>query len=290
MKSMTGYGTGECKSKTKQFSFEVKTVNHRFCEVNIRLPSRFYHFEGELTEFTKKHFKRGRIDIFIRESGSSNNRGKVRIDESQLAEYLKVIQKFEKKLKLKEAPRLEYLLSLPHVVLLDDNEEDMQILLSHFKKTLATVFQKVEKMREKEGQGVHKDLEDRIKIISSQVAVIEKKIPEIISDYQTRLKERIEKLSQQSPDEWRLAQEVAYLVDRTDVSEELQRLYSHLKHFQDVMKEKDSVGRKLDFILQEINREINTLGAKSQHTLVSKNVVACKHELEKMREQVQNVE
>ena len=119
---------------------------------------------------------------------------------------------------------------------------------------------------------------------------IQAKIPEIISDYQIRLKERIEKLSQQSPDEWRLAQEVAYFVDRTDVAEELQRLQSHLRHFREVTREKDSVGRKLDFILQEINREINTLGAKSQHTEVSKDVVACKHELEKMREQVQNVE
>lgn len=289
MKSMTGYGTGEFKGKYKQFSFEVKTVNHRFCEVNLRLPPRFYHFEGELTEFTKKHFKRGRIDIFIRESGS-NNRGRVRIDESQLEHYLKVMQKFNKKLKSKETPRLEYLLNLPHVVILEDNEEDLKVLLNHFKKTLSTVFEKVEKMREKEGEGVRKDLEFRLDLIKNHVQIIEQKIPEIISDYQSRLKDRIEKLSQQSPDEWRLAQEVAYFVDRTDVAEELQRLESHLKHFKEVTKEKDAVGRKLDFILQEINREINTLGAKSQHSETSKQVVACKHELEKMREQVQNVE
>lgn len=289
MKSMTGYGTGEFKGKYKQFSFEVKTVNHRFCEVNLRLPPRFYHFEGELTEFTKKHFKRGRIDIFIRESGS-NNRGRVRIDESQLEHYLKVMQKFNKKLKSKETPRLEYLLNLPHVVILEDNEEDLKVLLNHFKKTLSTVFEKVEKMREKEGGGVRKDLEFRLDLIKNHIQIIEQKIPEIISDYQSRLKDRIEKLSQQSPDEWRLAQEVAYFVDRTDVAEELQRLESHLKHFKEVTKEKDAVGRKLDFILQEINREINTLGAKSQHSETSKQVVACKHELEKMREQVQNVE
>lgn len=289
MKSMTGYGTGEFKGKYKQFSFEVKTVNHRFCEVNLRLPPRFYHFEGELTEFTKKHFKRGRIDIFIRESGS-NHRGRVKIDELQLDHYLKVIQKFNKKLKSKEVPRLEHLLNLPHVVILEDNEEDLKVLLNHFKKTLSDVFEKVDKMREKEGEGVRKDFEYRLNIIKGHVKAIAQKIPEIILDYQNRLKDRIEKLSQQSPDEWRLAQEVAYFVDRTDVAEELQRLESHLKHFSEVTKEKDAVGRKLDFILQEINREINTLGAKSQHAESSKQVVACKHELEKMREQVQNVE
>lgn len=289
MKSMTGYGTGEYKGKYKQFSFEVKTVNHRFCEVNIRLPPRFYHFEGELCEYTKKHFKRGRIDIFIRENGS-NHRGRVRIDEGQLDHYFKVLQKFNKKLKTKESPRIEHLLGLPHVVVLEDDEEDLKVLLDHFKKTLSTVFQKVEKMREKEGEGVRKEFDHRLDLISEHVKEIQKRVPEIISDYQLRLKERIEKLSQQTPDEWRLAQEVAYFVDRTDVSEELQRLASHLKHFREVTKEKDSVGRKLDFILQEINREINTLGAKSQHSETSKHVVACKHELEKMREQVQNVE
>ncbi len=289
MKSMTGYGTGEFKSQLRQFSFEVKTVNHRFCEVNLRLPSRFYHFEGELSEFTKKYFKRGRVDIFIRES-SSSHRGKVRIDEPQLGEYFKVIQKFNKRFKIKETPRLDVLLSLPHVVLLDDEEEDFRILLAQFKKTLSQVFLKVEKMREKEGEGVKKDLEQRLQSLETYVHSIEARVPEIIEDYQVRLKERISKLSQQSPDEWRLAQEVAYFVDRTDVSEELQRLQSHLKHFREVMKEKDAVGRKLDFILQEINREINTLGAKSQHSAVSKQVVSSKHELEKMREQVQNVE
>ncbi len=289
MKSMTGYGTGEYKGKYKHFSFEVKTVNHRFCEVNIRLPQRFYHFEGELTEFTKKHFKRGRIDIFIRELGS-NVRGKVKIDEEQLKHYLKLIRKINKQVKLPESIKIEHLLNLPHVVLLEDDEEDLKLLLSHLKKNLSEVFQKVEKMREKEGAGVRKDLEERLDLIQEHVALVQKKVPEVISDYQKRLKERIEKLSQQSPDEWRLAQEVAYFVDRTDVSEELQRLQSHLKHFREVTKEKDAVGRKLDFILQEINREINTLGAKSQHSDISKHVVACKHELEKMREQVQNVE
>lgn len=289
MKSMTGYGTGEYKGKYKQFSFEVKAVNHRFCEVNLRLPPRFYHFEGELAEFTKKHFKRGRIDIFIRENGSQN-RGKVKINETQLDHYLKVIQKFGKKLKIKEVPRLEYLLTLPHVVSLEDDEEDLKTLLEAFKKTLLSVFHKVEKMREKEGQEVRKEFEKRISLIEEKVLSVQKKIPDIISDYQKRLKDRIEKLSQQSPDEWRLAQEVAYFVDRSDVAEEIQRLQSHLKHFSEVTKEKDPVGRKLDFILQEMNREINTLGAKSQSTDISKDVVACKHELEKMREQVQNVE
>ncbi len=145
-------------------------------------------------------------------------------------------------------------------------------------------------MREKEGGEVKKDFLDRLDALLGWVDQVEKKIPEMVKSYEGRLRERIEKLAQQNPDEWRLAQEVAYFVDRTDISEEVQRLKAHLNHFREVLQETGSVGRKLDFILQEMNREVNTLGAKVQEVEVSRAVVACKHELEKMREQVQNVE
>jgi len=126
--------------------------------------------------------------------------------------------------------------------------------------------------------------------IEQVIRKTEKAIPEMVQEYQNRLKEKISKLVEQTPDEWRLAQEVAYFVDRTDVSEEIQRLNSHIDHFKEVLKEKGPIGRKLDFVLQEMNREVNTLGSKVQTSSISKSVVICKHELEKMREQVQNVE
>jgi len=289
MKSMTGYGITEITYKKRTLSLEMKTVNHRFCEINLRLPSRFYPLEAELSEFTKKSFNRGRIDIFIRENGG-NVRGQARVDESQLKTYLKIIKELNKTLKHKDPPRPEALLTLPQVVVLEDDPEDLKEALQAFKKGLLQVFKKVDQMREKEGETIKKEFHKHLDELSTCLKRVEEKVPEIVAEYQVRLKERIEKLTQQSPDEWRLAQEVAHFVDRTDVSEEIQRLKSHLGHFRDVLQENEPVGRKLDFILQEMNREINTLGSKAQDSQVSKWVVACKHELEKMREQVQNVE
>lgn len=286
---MTGYGRGELRFGKRKIVFEVKTVNHRFCEVNLRLPSRFYPLEPDLTEFTKRSFSRGRVDIFVREVGA-NGKGQVKVDEDVLERYLQILKKLSRQVKQTQLPHLETLLNLPQVIVVEEEEEDLRVALVQFKKALHEVFVKVENMREKEGKGLEKDFSDRLDLLEDLTQRIEEKIPEMIREYQARLKDRIEKLVQQIPDEWRLAQEVAYFVDRTDVSEEIQRLKSHLDHFREVLKEKGSVGRKLDFILQEMNREINTLGAKAQHSMVSKWVVDCKHELEKMREQVQNVE
>jgi len=289
MKSMTGYGRGELRLKSSRLKIEVKTLNHRFCEVNLRLPSRLYPLEAELVEFTKKSFERGRIDIFVREVGS-DHRGQVKVDEAQLKHYLKILKALTRKLKSQESIRAEALLSLPQVIKVEEENEDPAKLLSAFKTSLAQIFRGVEKMRQKEGEGLKKEFFKRLVLVSGYAEKVEDRIPKLIQDYQARLKEKIAKWLQQSPDEWRLAQEVAHYVDRTDVSEELQRLKSHVAHFKEILKEKAAVGRKLDFILQEMNREINTLGAKAQDAQVSQWVVGCKHEMEKMREQVQNVE
>lgn len=289
MKSMTGYGMGEFKWKNGKITFEVKSVNHRFCEVNLRLPNRFYPLEAALIEFSRNSFSRGRIDIFIRESGG-RRRGKVRVDQEQLDQYLQVLKKMQREMKGAPPPQLENLLSLPQVIVVEEEEEDLQKVLDFFKKSLKQIFSKVEEVREKEGERVKKAFLEHLDKISEAIQQTEQKIPEMIREHQARLKEKIAKLVDQTPDEWRLAQEVAYFVDRTDVSEEIQRLGSHLEHFKEVLKEKGPIGRKLDFIVQEMNREVNTLGSKIQQTTISKSVVACKHELEKIKEQVQNVE
>ncbi len=286
---MTGYGAAELRIGHKKLDVEVRTVNHRFCEVNFRLPSHLFPFEAELLDFTKKCFQRGRIDIQVREK-SEGNKARVKIDEDQLDTYIKLFQKISKKLKLKTPPKVEDLLTLPKVLVLEDEEKPLKDFLSQLKKTFTQAFKKVDQMRVKEGEEIRKAFKKHLNTLETYANKIQSQIPEMIEEYKTRLKERIEKLTSQSLDEWRLAQEIAYYVDRTDVAEELQRLTSHLKHFSDVLKENEPVGRKLDFLLQEMNREINTLGSKTQSSLVSQWVVCCKHELEKMREQVQNVE
>ncbi len=289
MKSMTGYGREELSFKKRKFSFEVKTVNHRFCEVNLKLPSRLYPLEPDLAEFSKKNFHRGRVDIFIRENANAS-RNRVKVDEDQLKYYLQMLQKLSKISKEKTPVHLESLLSLPQVIVLEEETENLKELSQILKSCLQKVFKKVEEMREKEGEILKKEFLKHLSKVERHLSEIEGEIPKYISAYQTRLQERIEKLVQKPLDEWRLAQEVAYYVDRTDIAEEVQRLKSHLQHFRDVLSEKEAIGRKLDFILQEMNREVNTLGSKAQGIVISEHVVSCKHELEKMREQVQNVE
>ncbi len=289
MKSMTGYGRHEFRLNARKVTLEVKTVNHRFCEVHLRLPSRYSSLEAELIEFSRKSFGRGRIDIFVRE-GSSSNTQQVRVHEEQLDHYLKLIQKLEKKWKKTAPLQLENLLSLPQVLTLEEEQEDLKQIQAVIFKNFELVFDKVQKVREKEGSSLKKEFLERLKTLHDQLSRVEKKIPEMLKDYEARLRERIARLLQQLPDEWRLAQEIAHFVERTDVSEEIQRFKSHLVHFKEVLNEKEPVGRKLDFILQEMNREVNTLGSKVQEVEITRLVVACKHELEKLREQVQNVE
>lgn len=287
---MTGYGVGDFEWKKKKIHLEVKTVNHRFCEVNLRIPPRYSILELEVQDFTKKNFERGRVDIFIREQNASPVR-KIKIDEEQLQSYLKTIQQLSKKYGLSKEVPAERFFSLPGVVSVEEEAEvEISLLLPELKKNLEKVFQKVKKLREKEGEGIKKDFLTRLGIIEKNISAVEKQIPDVISNYKNRLQERIEKMLKNSIDESRLAQEVAYFVDRSDTSEEIQRLKSHFSHFREVFKEKDAIGRKLDFILQEMHRELNTLGSKAQDNDISKWIVASKHELEKMREQVNNVE
>ncbi|MBL7685523.1 MAG: YicC family protein, partial [Deltaproteobacteria bacterium] len=239
---------------------------------------------------TKKVFSRGRVDIFIRESGNGL-KNPVRIDEDQLKKYVQLIKKISGASKNAEPVRIESLLTLPQVIILEEEQIDLKEALVQLKKNLEVVFQKVEIMREKEGNALKKEFGKNLDLLSKLMDKFEEQIPALLKDYQDRLKQRIQKMTeQQSVDEWRLAQEVAYFVDRTDVSEEIQRFKNHILTFKDVLKEKGPVGRKLEFILQEMNREMNTLGSKSQSSSISQSVVSGKHELEKMREQVQNIE
>lgn len=289
MKSMTGYGMQEIEVKKGKITLEAKTVNHRFCEVNLRLPARLTSLEAPLAEFAKKFFSRGRVDLFVRDNAEAKKK-EVKIDEARLQEYLKLFQLLSQKIPSYAPPQLENFLNLPQVLSFEDEPEDLASTLSLLREGFRMLLEKVDQMRILEGKGIQKDLLNYLESIAMHVRKIEERRPQTVLELQARLKERIEKLAQSSADEWRLAQEIAYFVDRSDFSEELQRLKSHLLHFRQVLEENEPIGRKLDFLLQEMNREVNTLGSKASDFEISKWIVDCKHELEKMKEQVQNVE
>lgn len=290
IKSMTGYGLVQGKVGDRRVVVETKSVNHKFCEVNLRLSQRFSVLEGKIAESAKSFFSRGRIDILIKEESVQPGESHVRIDLARLKNYQKELKSAAKVLKISDEVSLQTLLTLPDV-LITEEPVDLESLWRQLESLLKKSFVALEKMREKEGLAIAKFFHDELKSLSSEVKAVEKVIPDNVEHHRKQLNERVAKLaSGVELDAQRLAQEVAYFVDRTDISEELQRLKHHIVHFEEILSEQGPLGRKLDFLLQEMNREANTLSAKAQNAEVSQKVVNCKHCLEKLREQVQNVE
>jgi len=290
IKSMTGYGLVQGKVGERRVVVETKSVNHKFCEVNLRLSQRFSVLEGKIAEAAKAFFSRGRIDILVREEAGQAGEGSSRIDAARLKQYHQQLKSVAKSLKAPTDFRLESFLVLPDIVV-PEEALDLDRLWRDLEALLKKSFVSLEKMRAKEGQAIAQFFKGQVAELSREVAGVEKLVPGNIEHHREQLQERVAKLTNgMELDAQRLTQEVAYFVDRTDISEELQRLKHHIVHFEELLHEEGMLGRKLDFLLQEMNREANTLSAKAQNSQISQKVVNCKHCLEKIREQVQNVE
>lgn len=289
-KSMTGFGQARGKIRGRRVSIELKSVNHKYCEVNLRIPSRYFILEPRIAEFTKTYFQRGRIDIFVRDDGFSGNEVPLRIDRQKLKGFFRELKGAAKDLNLESSIDMNTLLGFPHMFLVEQ-EEDLEKYWTGLRPLLKNALESLDKMRLKEGAGITAFFSQQLKFLHQQIEKVESEIPNILNHHQTQIHERLNKLTKDlTLDAQRLAQEVAHFVDRTDISEEVQRFKAHREHFVQLIKSIEPVGRKLDFLLQEMMREVNTLSAKIQDAKISQQVVEIKHALERMREQVQNVE
>jgi len=290
LKSMTGYGVVQGKVGTKHVVVETKSVNHKFCEVNLRLSQRYVPLEGRIIEYTKSFFSRGRIDVLVRDEPHPSDLGLAKIDLKRLGGYYDTLKKAAAKLKIKDDIAMSTLLALPDVIVTHE-EEALEKTWTALKPLLKVSYESLEKMRQKEGGSLTKFLKTQLELLEGESQWIEKRIPENVETHRKNMAERVSKIiNGLEIDPQRLAQEVAYFVDRSDISEEMFRLATHIKHFHNLLGNEGEIGRKLDFLLQEMNREVNTLSAKAQSAEISQHVVECKHLIEKMREQVQNVE
>ena len=291
MKSMTGFGTAQFKLGAKKVIIEAKSVNHKFCEINVRLPARFGVLESKVFELAKSFFTRGRIDIFFKDEINGAKNHPVHLDVRQIKQYLTQLKNLKTQLKLPGEIDLDVLLRLPNVIVAEE-EANVEAHWDIIKKALLKSFKELEKMRLHEGQNLSKAYGNYLNQIEASISEIETYIPENLEQYEKKLEERLAKLnpSEIALDPSRLAQEIAFYVDRSDVAEELVRLKSHIHHFRGILKEAAPIGRKLDFLLQEINREVNTLGSKSASAKISQETIVLKQTIEKMREQIQNVE
>jgi len=293
MKSMTGYGRGDCAQDGFKITVELSSVNRKQSEISVNLPREMEMLEAQIRDLINRYVARGRLTVRVSlHAGASKLSARMHLNVPLAKAYALELNRLSKQLKLPGPVTLDQLARAPGVFQTDEQiveEEDFGPAVEKaLKKALAALI----KMREREGDHLTVDLAKRIAIMRKAVAQVQKHAPSVAERYRQQLIERIKGAGLEAPgaDDDRLLKEIVYFADRSDISEELTRLQSHFQQFEDCRKSKEPVGRMLDFLAQEMNREINTIGSKANDSLISREVVTLKAELEKFREQAQNVE
>jgi uncharacterized protein (TIGR00255 family) len=289
---MTGYGKAERTDRDgRTLAVEIRSVNHRYGEITIRLPRHFYAFEQEVKKTVSERLKRGKIEVSILEERAGGATMVPTLNLTLARGYLDAFRTLKEDLELEGEPTLSLIAAQRDVFVMREEaagEEQLHDLL------MATVRHAVsvhEEMRKREGVALLEDFLNKRAALTRLMEQIEKRAPTVVTEHAARLRERLRQLLGETPlDETRLFQEVAIMADRSDISEEIVRFMSHLQQFDEALTSGEPVGRKMDFLLQEMNREVNTIGSKANDTLLASQVVELKAELEKIREQVQNVE
>ncbi len=290
IRSMTGFGAGRSSASGEVVEAEVRSVNHKFCEVKARLPRELVPLETELVRQVKDRLARGGVEVTLRRSAT---RGTTvpRVDIELAAAYARAFGEVRERLGLSGGVGLSDVLAADGVVTLEDRAVDLEAAGTAAMEALGLSLDALVTMREREGAALARDLEGRLVVVEGIAARLAEITPRSVEDYRARLHERVAELSRGlAPDPARLATEVALFADRTDVTEELTRLGSHLAQMRQMLGSAEPAGRKMDFLVQEMHREANTVGSKSQSVDASSAVVALKAEIERIREQVQNVE
>ncbi len=288
--SMTGYGKGIVESGNYTIEAEIKSLNSRYFELSIRLPKAIAYKEFEIREKIKKRISRGKVFVSINMNTDPSQIGKILVNKEGLKETVTIIKEIKKQAKLKDKITLERILSLKDLFLKNE-ENGSEENFEYLEKALFLAIDDFDKMKKQEGKELEKDLRKRLKLIKDSVTEVENRNPEAIKAYFEKLKQKARDLTADlldNPD--RLNMELALLSEKYDVTEECVRLRSHIKLFEDALDNADEPGRKLNFISQEINREANTINSKSVTSEISHLGIMIKEELEKIREQIQNIE
>ncbi len=291
MKSMTGYGRGECAQNGFKITIEVSSVNRKQIEIAVNLSRDLEVLESRIRDEINRRLARGRVTVRVA-AHATEGTSKMRINQTLAKAYAKELRSLAKALRLKDDLSLDLLTRAPGVLQPAEEIGEAEELWPAMSKALNAALDTMIKMREREGAHLAKDLKTRIATMRRGVTKVQEQAPQVLARYRDQLRERIKAVGLEAPglDDERLTKEVFYFADRSDISEELTRLQSHFQQFDDCFKSGEPVGRTLDFLSQEMNREINTVGSKANDSLISREVVLLKSELEKFREQVQNVE
>ena len=290
--SMTGYGRSEVVLNANTYTIEMKSVNHRYLDISVKMPRKISFMEEKKKQKMKKYISRGRVDVFINHAGQGEISKAVTLDKELGKAYRDAFYALSQELGLQNDLTTSCLARLPEMITLEEPEMEEEALWAEMEKGVQEAAGQLCAMRSSEGKNMEDDLNHRIQILKGYIDEIGSLSPDYSKAYRERLMKRIQELTDKEfeVDEQRIAMEVAILSEKTCIDEELVRFRSHLNQMAETLSQTETVGRKLDFMLQEVNREINTIGSKASDFNINSLVVEVKSELEKMREQVQNIE
>lgn len=291
IKSMTGFGRSEIVKGNRKISVEIKSVNHRYLEAGIKMPKKLNVFESRMRDLLKKYATRGKIDIFINYEDDSESQVNLKFNQNIADEYMAIFNNMSDKYNLKNDMTVGGLARFPEVITMDEVQEDEEELWHFIEEAMKAALEQFVNTRILEGENLKKDLLGKLDHMEELVAFVEKRSPEIMKEYRSKLESKVkELLGDTTIDESRIATEVIIYADKICVDEETVRLRSHIEHARKCLNEDGGIGRKMDFIAQEMNREANTTLSKANDIEISNAAIDLKTEIEKVREQIQNIE
>lgn len=291
IKSMTGFGRCENHQGSRKFTVEMKAVNHRYFDVSIKMPKKLSFFEAAIRNVLKQYVQRGKLDVFITYEDYAEENVALKYNEELAGQYLKYFRQMAEKFGLKDDISVSSLGRCPEVFTMEEQDIDEEEIWAELKKAVEGACVQFVKAREQEGEALKTDLLDKLERMDENVTLIEDRYPQIVSAYRSRLEEKVkELLGDLQIDEGRIAAEVVIFSDKICTDEETVRLRSHIATMKEALIAGGSVGRKLDFIAQEMNREANTILSKANDLATSNVAIDLKTEIEKVREQIQNIE
>ena len=289
MLSMTGYGRAMRELDGRQLTIELKSVNHRFLDLSFRMPRNLMFLEDDARKLIGARLSRGHVDVFMTYRNMRSDARKVQVDRALFDAYASALSGLTDS-GVKDDRSLMNIARLPDVLVVTEAEEDQDALRALLKETLDAALSQLIEMRRREGAEMKKDLAFRTDRIEEMTNAVEKRYPETVEEYTRRLRASIEELIGKNVDETRLLTEVAVMADRSAIAEETVRLHAHIAQLRECLEKAEPVGRRIDFLVQELNREVNTISSKSQDVPITQLVVGMKAEIEKLREQLQNIE
>ncbi|MBR1559636.1 MAG: YicC family protein [Clostridia bacterium] len=289
MQSMTGYGRAARERDGRQMTIELKSVNHRFLDLSFRMPRNLLFMEDAARKAIGERLSRGHVDVFVTYKNLRSDARTVTVDHALYDAYARALGTVSQA-GLKDDRSLMSIARLPDVLVVSEAEEDRDAVTALMLETLSEALDQLITMRAREGEAMKRDLSEKVDAIERMTAAVEERYPQTVEEYRNRLKAAVEELIGSQVDETRLLTEVAVMADRSAIAEEIVRLNSHVAALRKLFEDDQPIGRRIDFIVQELNRETNTISSKSQDIPITRLVVDMKAEIEKLREQLQNVE